>query len=151
MPGPLRPGMAYDATRSAPERTATDDRSADTALAALSYVFGFVSGMATFHLTDDGFARFHAAQSIVLWCLSLAGFGVIAVVTLVAGAVTAIPVVGGTLWTLVGAVLGLCRLALLCGLVGGVLTGAVGAARGTRTRVPVVAPLADRVVSAARV
>lgn len=34
--------------------------------AALSYVLGFISGIAVYLLEDDRFARFHAAQSIVL-------------------------------------------------------------------------------------
>ena len=107
--------------------------------AALSYVLAFVSGIAVYVLEDDRFARFHAAQSIVV-------FGGLAVANAVASSILAIlgfVVFGtalGSIAGLVGSLVSLATLGLWVFLI-------VTAYRGETYRVPVAADVADRLVS----
>ncbi|WP_160132724.1 DUF4870 domain-containing protein [Halococcus salsus] len=115
---------------------------------ALSYVFGFVSGL-IFYLIEkeDEFVRWHAAQSIAL-------SAVVAVVSIALSFVgTAISVAtfsGSSGLFLVGSlfslVLGLVWLVVTVGAVAVWLYLIVRAYQGKTVRLPVVATLADRLV-----
>jgi uncharacterized membrane protein len=116
------------------------DRSADTTggtgfdanvAAALSYVLGFVTGIAVYVLEDDRFVRFHAAQSMVV-------FGGLFVATAVVSAVFA--AIGiGSIAALVSSLISLVGLGLWVFLL-------VTAYRGETYRVPLAADIADELV-----
>jgi uncharacterized membrane protein/ribosomal protein L37E len=101
--------------------------------AALSYVLGFVSGIAVYLLEDDRFARFHAAQSIVL-------SGMLVVVEFVLGVVFFVFALIGLGVGPVAALLGgLVSLVTLCLWVFMILT----AYQGKTHRIPIAADIAD--------
>lgn len=101
--------------------------------AALSYVLGFVSGIAVYLFEDDRFARFHAAQSIVL-------SGMLVVVEFVLGVVFFVFALIGLGVGPVAALLGgLVSLVTLCLWMFMILT----AYQGKTHRIPIAADIAD--------
>lgn len=106
--------------------------------AALAYSLTFASGLLFYVLEDDGFVRFHAAQSVVVFGTV---FGLALVVETVGG-VLAVAGGAGAAVALSGPVtsaLGLLGAVAWLGLM-------YKAARGERVRVPVAGSVAERYV-----
>ncbi len=99
--------------------------------AALSYVLGFITGIVVYVLEDDRFARFHAAQSIVV-------FGALAVANIVIGVFAAIGV--ASIAALLSGLVSLVALGLWIFLI-------ITAYQGKTSRIPVAADVADSLVS----
>ncbi|EMA35795.1 DUF4870 domain-containing protein [Halococcus hamelinensis] len=115
---------------------------------ALSYVFGFVSGL-IFYLIEkeDEFVRWHAAQSIALSAVVVA---VSIGLSFVGTAISVATFSGSSGLFLVGSllslVLGLVWLAVTVGAVAVWLYLILRAYQGRTVRLPIVATLADRLV-----
>lgn len=117
----------------------------ENVVGALSYVFGFVSGLIVYLLErDNPFARFHAAQSIALTgafavlYIALSVFGT--TVTAITYTSTSAFIVG----SLVSLVIGLVWLGITLGGFGLWVYLIVRTYQGNTPRVPVVASIADR-------
>lgn len=113
---------------------------------ALAYLFGALTGIIFYVLEpEDEFVRFHAAQSIALSVT----FFVLAIATTIV--TTVLSVLGGTGTTaglafgLVSLVIGLLWLAVALGAFALWLFLMLRAYQGKRTRIPVVAGVADRI------
>jgi uncharacterized membrane protein len=116
---------------------------------ALSYVLGFITGIIFYFIEQDNeFVRFHAAQSMVL---SVGVFVLSIVLSIVSSILTVFLIgdifaTGGILTGLLSLVLGLVSLVLTAGVFILWLFLIVRAYQGRRTRVPVIAGIADRIV-----
>ncbi len=117
----------------------------ENVVGALSYVFGFVSGLIVYLLErDNPFARFHAAQSIALTgafavlYIALSVFGT--TVTAITYTSTSAFIVG----SLVSLVIGLVWLGITLGGFDLWVYLIVRTYQGNTPRVPVVASIADR-------
>ncbi|RJT02674.1 DUF4870 domain-containing protein [Halococcus sp. IIIV-5B] len=115
---------------------------------ALSYVFGFVSGL-IFYLIEkeDEFVRWHAAQSIALSAV----VAVVSIALSFVGTAISVATFSGSsglflVGSLVSLVLGLVWLVVTVGAVAVWLYLIVRAYQGKTVRLPVVATLADRLV-----
>jgi len=153
------------ATEDATTSTSTDERSHDergrestvdrttegtdldsNVAGALSYLFGALTGIIFYVLEpEDEFVRFHAAQSIVL----SAGYLALAVVTSIVSTVLSALAVGGTgtglAFGLISLVISLAWLVIAVAGFGLWLFLMLRAYQGKRTRIPVVAGVADRI------
>lgn len=115
---------------------------------ALSYLFGFVSGLIFFLIEKDNrFVRWHAAQSIAFNVLLI---GAYIVLTFLGTAVSVLTFTGGTglflIGSLIGLILGLVWLVLV---IGGFVTWIylmIKAYQGETPRLPVAAGIADKLV-----
>jgi uncharacterized membrane protein len=112
-----------------------------TTAAAISYVFGIVSGVVILLIEKDRFARFHAAQSILLSAAWVAAWIAISLVTTF---LSFLPFVGfmfgWMLWMALWAGLGLGGLALWVAMI-------VVAAQGRRVALPVIGPYAEQIAA----
>lgn len=134
------------------ETTATERRGSgldENVAGALSYLLGFITGIVFYFVDSDReFVRFHAAQSIVF---SAAVF-VASIVLSILGALVPLLflgdafVTGGIVASLVGLLFGLVSLVLSLGVFALWVFLMVRAYQGKRTRIPVVAGIADRLV-----
>ncbi|QSX00098.1 DUF4870 domain-containing protein [Haloterrigena alkaliphila] len=114
---------------------------------ALSYLFGFVSGLILFLIEgDDRFVRFHAVQSMVVSGLVLLAYLAVSIVgtilTTVMFASTSTFVVG----SIISLLLGVVWLGLVLGGFAIWVYLVVTAYRGKTTRLPVAAGIADKLV-----
>ncbi len=114
----------------------------ENALGALSYLFGFISGLLVYFLEEKSeFARYHAAQSIVLSAVVFAGWlGVSLISTIGSIALDGVPLIG----LLFGLGMVVVGLAIWVGAVGVWLYTIISAFRGKRTRLPVITGLAEQ-------
>lgn len=114
----------------------------ENALGALSYLFGFISGLLVYFLEEKSeFARYHAAQSIVLSAVVIAGWiGVSLISTIGSIALDGVPVIS----LLFGLGMVVVGLAIWFGAIGVWLYAMISAFRGERTRLPVVTGLAEQ-------
>lgn len=120
--------------------TTTDGTGVDANVAAaLSYVLGFVSGLVVYVVKEDRFARFHAAQSIVV---SGAAISVLMTASVVAPFFMVVSfVIGvGFVWPLLTSLIFFVMLGLWVFLI-------VTAYQGKTSRIPVAANIADKLVS----
>lgn len=133
-------------------RRTTSGSGLETNLAgALSYLLGIVTGVIFFVVDDDPFVRFHAAQSIVLSVVFIVLNVVVSVLSSVLFAVAFAIGSGpggafgpfGILTTLFGLVWSLFGLLVFLGWLYLMYT----AYQGNRTRIPVVAGVADRLAA----
>ena len=113
---------------------------------ALAYLFGFVTGL-IFYLIEkeDEFVRFHAAQSMVVF----GGIVVLAILTSILQTVLFVGdafFTGGIVAVLLSLVLGLVWLVVSLGAFLLWIFLMISAYQGKRTRVPVAAKFADRLV-----
>ncbi|WP_255168238.1 DUF4870 domain-containing protein [Natrononativus amylolyticus] len=136
---PETPDAQLPETEHVPAETSTG--LSENVLGALAYLFAFVSGLLVYFLEGENeFARYHAAQSIVLSAAGFAlmiGFSVMSsVVALVLGEIPLLGLLVGIGMLFVSAALGLVGLVLWLYLM-------VSAFRGKRTRLPVVTNVAE--------
>lgn len=115
---------------------------AENTLGALSYLFGFISGLMVYFLEEKNeFARYHAAQSIVLSAVVIAAWiGISLISTIGAIALDGVPLIG----LLFGLGMALIGLAVWVGAIGVWLYTMISAFRGKRTRLPVITGLAEQ-------
>lgn len=115
---------------------------AENTLGALSYLFGFISGVLVYFLEEKSeFARYHAAQSIVLSAAVIATWiGISLISTVGSIALDGVPMIG----LLFGLGIALIGLAIWVGAIGVWLYAMISAFRGKRTRLPIVTGLAEQ-------
>ncbi|WP_336346170.1 DUF4870 domain-containing protein [Halalkalicoccus ordinarius] len=115
---------------------------AENTLGALSYLFGFISGLLVYFLEENSeFARYHAAQSIVLSAVVIATWiGISLISTVGSIALDGVPMIG----LLFGLGMALIGLAIWLGAIGVWLYTMISAFRGKRTRLPVVTKIAEQ-------
>lgn len=115
---------------------------------ALSYLLGIVSGLTVYLLEpDNGFVRFHAAQSMVAFGLVLAfNVGLTVLSLLLASALLGTGGAGLFAFGVLSMAVGLVWLTVVFASVGLWLYLMVRAYQGRTPRVPVVAALADELV-----
>lgn len=112
---------------------------------ALSYLFGFITGLIFFLIEqDDEFVRFHAAQSMVVF----GGIFVISIILSIVGTVVSTVMMTGTTGGflaggIISLVLGLVWLVLWLGSLGLWLYLMIRAYQGSTPRIPVAAGIAD--------
>lgn len=123
-----------------PEQTTGSGLTPNVA-AALSYVFGLVSGVVMLLIEKDRFARFHAVQSILF---SAAWVAIWIAVSIVSTILSFLPfvgfLVGWMVWLALWAGLGLGGLALWVALI-------VTAAQGRRLLLPVIGRYAEEIAA----
>ncbi|WP_121741561.1 DUF4870 domain-containing protein [Natronorubrum halophilum] len=129
------------------EPTETESGLDENVAGALSYLFGFVSGLIFFLIEGDNqFVRFHAAQSIVV-----SGLVVLASIVLsIGGTILTTVMFASTSTVIIGSIisllLGLVWLGLTLGGFAVWVYLIVTTYRGKTTRLPVVAGIADKLV-----
>lgn len=118
--------------------------------AALSYVFGLLTGLVFFFVEKDNeFVRFHAAQSMVF----AVAVGIAGIVLSVLGPLLAVLfigdafITGGLLTGLLSLVLGLVSLVVGLGAFGLWVYLMVRAYQGKRTKLPVLGDFAERIAN----
>ncbi|WP_207587219.1 hypothetical protein [Halomontanus rarus] len=130
-----------------PEPAETESGLDENVAGALSYLFGFVSGLIFFVIEDDNqFVRFHAAQSIVVSGLAVLAFITLSIVGVVFTTIMSISTSTFIIGTLISLFLGLVWLVLTLGGFGIWVYLVVTAYQGKTTRLPVVAGIADKLV-----
>jgi uncharacterized membrane protein len=123
-----------------PEPSAGSGMTPNTA-AAISYVFGIISGVVILLIEKDRFARFHAAQSILLSAAWVAGWIAISVVSTFLSFLPFVGFVfGWMVWMVLWAGLGLGGLALWVAMI-------VTAAQGRRVVLPVIGRYAEDIAA----
>lgn len=114
---------------------------------ALSYLFGFVSGLVFFLIEKENeFVRFHAAQSIVFSGLVILTYIALSVVGTVVSTILFASTSTFIVGSIVSLVLGLLWLGVALGGFAAWVYLVVKAYQGETTRLPVVAGIADKLV-----
>ena len=115
---------------------------AENTLSALSYLFGFISGLLVYFLEEkSAFARYHAAHSIVLSAVVIAAWiGISLISTVGSIALDGVPVIG----LLFGLGMALIGLAIWVGAIGVWLYTMISAFRGKHIRLPIVTKIAEQ-------
>lgn len=114
----------------------------ENTLSALSYLFGFISGLLVYFLEEKSeFARYHAAQSIALSAVMVAGWISVSLISTIGSiALDGVPLIG----LLFGLGMVVVGLAIWLGAISVWLYTMISAFRGKRTRLPVIAGLAEQ-------
>lgn len=114
---------------------------------ALSYLFGFLSGLIFFLVEKENqFVRFHAAQSMVFSGLLFLAYVALSIVGTVISTVMFASTSTFLVGSIVSLVIGLVWLGLIVGGFGLWIYLMVKAYRGETTRLPIAAGIADKLV-----
>ncbi|WP_114576086.1 DUF4870 domain-containing protein [Saliphagus sp. LR7] len=129
------------------EPTETGSGLDENVAGALSYLFGFVTGLIFFLIEKENrFVRFHAAQSMVVTGLLFLAYVALSIVGTVISTVLFASTSTFLVGSIVSLVLGLVWLALIVGGFALWVYLMVNAYRGETTRLPVAAGITDKLV-----